>query len=184
MTETERLFVGIAIPPELRGRIEMALQRLPGDFSGRLVPPDNWHITVRFLGDTNAHRKATFGAATAAAVLPPSFPIHLAQWGAFPRPGRGRVLWLGVGDRTGGLQRAFEAVEAAARAAGFPAETRPFAPHLTIARLRTPSDLTASVEALPPVSLAMTVEKLTVFRSVLGAGPPRYVVVRDLPLPD
>ena len=66
------------------------------------------------------------------------------------------------------------AVEEAVEAAGFAPEDRPFRSHMTLSRLRPDQDVTAVLEAVPPVGLAMAVDRVVLYRSHLGRGGPRY----------
>ncbi|HTW86542.1 MAG TPA: RNA 2',3'-cyclic phosphodiesterase [Candidatus Binataceae bacterium] len=102
------------------------------------VRGDKLHLTLRFLGDAVDSRRLPQLAGeleeVAAAAAP--FVIRLRGTGAFPNLDRPRVLWIGLEspELIGFAAR----VEAAAVAGGFDAEPRPYAPHLTIARVREP----------------------------------------------
>ncbi len=66
----------------------------------------------------------------------PPFSLRLTGLGAFPRPGAATVLWVGVEDATGAVERLAAQCEQAARDVGFEPEERPFHPHVTLARIR------------------------------------------------
>src|SRR5690606_558822 len=114
-----------------------AHQTLPG----RVVPPENWHLTLRFLGATPASAAARVVEELEAAPLGAPFEIRLGALGAFPRPARATVLWMGLRAGEGPLGDLAAAVEVAVRRAGIAPEDRPFSPHLTLARLRSPQDV-------------------------------------------
>lgn len=174
-----RLFVGVALPDALRGALHAHLRAALGDsgLPGRPVPPGNWHLTLRFLGDTSAARAAEFLERMRSADLGPCFALEFGGCGAFPRPARASVLWLGIGDGAEPLARLAAAVEEAARLAGFAAENRPFRAHLTLSRLQPPQDVRALLDTIPPFTERMLVAEATLFRSHLVGGPPRYEVV-------
>jgi 2'-5' RNA ligase len=88
------------------------------------------------------------------APLGPRFAVVLGGLGAFPRPRRAGVLWVGVDEGAAELKRVAALVEEAARQAGFPAEKKPFSPHLTIARLHPARDLEETIAAAPALRRA------------------------------
>lgn len=183
MTGTDRLFYGVPLTAETRQRIDAAIRTLPDTFPGRPAPAANWHITLRFLGPTSAAQRVGIETAVEAALLPAPFTIRFTGWGAFPRPSHARVLWIAVEDRDRGLARITGILETAARSEGFAGEDRPYRPHLTIARIRTPADLREILARIAPVSTEMTVDRITLYRSLLGSGPPRYEALSVIPLP-
>jgi 2'-5' RNA ligase len=177
MTEPRvgRLFLGVPLPDDVREALREHLGRaLPGGVPGRAVVPANWHLTLRFLGDTDADRHRALVRALEAAEVGPRFAMVLGGLGAFPHPRRAGVLWVGVDEGADALKRLAAVAEDAARQAGFPAERKPFSPHLTLSRLQPPRDLEAMVAAAPAFARRMEVDAVVLFRSHLGAGPPRY----------
>lgn len=171
----ERLFLGIPLAAEARAALsEQIGELLPSDLPGRPVPPANWHLTLRFLGAAAPDLAARLRAELSSAELGNPFPITFGGLGAFPRVSRARVLWIGVTEGLEPLRQLAGAVEQCARSAGFEREERPFSPHLTLARLREPADLSQLVGTAIPHTVAQTVAEVVLFRSHLGAGPPRY----------
>jgi len=180
---SDRLFLGVALPRPARQRLDDGIgEALGAAPEARRIPPDNWHLTLRFLGATTPRQRTSLERSLESATLPGRFEILITGWGAFPRPAAARVLWLGVRDPAGGLSALHDVAEAAARAAGFEGEDRPYSPHLTIARLRDPHDLRALLPSLPPITIDIVVDRLILFRSILGSGPPIYEPLRELPL--
>ncbi len=178
-----RLFVGIPCPPELRDRLRDHLRAAFGErLPGRAVMPANWHLTLRFLGDTGADRLRSLTNELRCVGGGAPFDLSLAALGAFPRPARASVLWIGVGAAEAELRALAAGVEAAAVRAGFAAEPKPFAPHLTLSRLNPPADLRRVIAAASPFGGRMTVDGFVLFRSHLGAGAPRYERVERFPL--
>ncbi|HEY0152142.1 MAG TPA: RNA 2',3'-cyclic phosphodiesterase [Longimicrobium sp.] len=185
MTEPRvgRLFLGVPLSESLREALGEHLRRaLPGGIPGRPVVPANWHLTLRFLGDTDAEQHRRLVEALEKAPLGPRFSMVLGGLGAFPRPRRAGVLWVGVDEGAAELKRVAALAEDAARQAGFPAEKKPFSPHLTISRLNPPRDVEPVVAAAPAFGGRMEVEGVVLFRSHLGSGPPRYEPLRTFAL--
>lgn len=103
----------------------------------KLVEPHNLHLTLKFLGDVPETilpgLRSALEKATTSVVR---FEISIVGAGAFPRWSAPRVLWLGVED-SGRLADLATAIEKHCVTLGIPPETRPFAPHLTIARVKS-----------------------------------------------
>lgn len=179
-----RLFLGITLPDDTRRALDAGLRAAVGErgLPGRPVPPANWHLTLRFLGETPAAQAERLGAELRAAELGGPFTISLGAFGAYPRPARARVLWVGVGLGAERLAELAAAVEAAARRAGFAAEPRAFRAHLTLSRIQPPRDVRGLLSALLPPELKLQVADVALFRSHLGGGPARYEVIERFAL--
>jgi RNA 2',3'-cyclic 3'-phosphodiesterase len=174
-----RLFVGVAVGEEVRAavararaRIDAGLQQLRGE-PPRLVwvAPQALHLTLRFLGEQPDARAAQLVAAIEAPFPVPPFIVTWHGLGAFPSPRHPRAIWLGVAAgarQLGELER-----EVARRAAGLApdeelSDTRPFHPHLTLARVKTESTRVnwPSILADAAVSdVSSPVTHVTLFRS-------------------
>jgi 2'-5' RNA ligase len=172
-TPAERLFVAVPLAEQAREEIIVRLPPLPG----RLVPPQNWHFTLRFLGDTSARMRDLLVAELGKARFGPAFTISFGGLGAFPRAKRARIVWLGVEDGAERLISVSETVESAVRRAGFPAEERPFKPHLTLSRIEPTRSVAEVLAAHPPLDVHMPVTEVSLVRSTLGKGPAQYQAV-------
>jgi 2'-5' RNA ligase len=154
---TQRLFV--AVDPSARavddlaalvGQLRVSLANGPGH-STRLTKPENWHITVAFLGDVPATR---VGAASDALgeVAAAAEPLRLCVAGGGTFGGRREpILWAGIGGEVDGLRDLARLLQRAMRRARVPVDDRPPRPHLTISRpgQRVPAaDVAADVATL------------------------------------
>jgi len=175
----ERLFLAVPLPEEVRDRIR---QGIPRPLPGLRTRPEQWHLTLRFLGDTEPGRKTLLIGEMEGAALGGTFPLRFGGLGAFPRPERARVLWLGIDRGEAELSRLQERVERITRAAGFPHESRPYHPHLTLSRLRPPSPVADLIERAEGPSVPMEVREVVLYRSHLGEGPARHEALRRFPL--
>lgn len=126
-----RLFVAIDLPEEVRQSVADICRGLAGV---RWLPPEQLHLTLRFVGEADDAVNAAIRKGLAKIASQP-FPLALSGAGCFPSPRRPRVLWVGL---SGGepLMQLQQKVETTVVAAGIPAEERPFSPHITLARLR------------------------------------------------
>lgn len=167
-----RLFLGIPIPEDVRSvlRSHLAGVELPG----RAVPPESWHLTLRFLGDTPPDRLDRLREELRATEVGSRAAVRFGGLGAFPGASRASVLWMGVEEGAEALCALAERLEGAARRAGFPAEGRPFHPHLTLSRIQPPRDVRRLIERVPPLSERMPVDAVLLYLSHLARGPARY----------
>jgi 2'-5' RNA ligase len=179
--ERWRIFCAIELTPEVRARVAehiAALRAAAPRVRASWDRAEKLHITLKFLGEIEQGRvEALSRAAARAATSAPGFDLAIEGAGAFPPRGLARVLWLGVADPSGGLARLQSALEDECATAGFAREERPFHPHLTIARLRSPEGARRLAETHRQAGFkaaGFTVEELTVVRSELGPGGSRY----------
>ena len=155
----------------------LSLHPLPG----RPVPPENWHLTVRFLGNVGEVAGERLAAALDQADLGPAFVIALGGMGAFPRPARATVIWLALDKGRDRLTALNGLAEEAAQGAGLAPEDRPYAPHLTLSRIRPELDVRTDVASYAPVPFQWTAPALVLFESHPGRGGARYERVEEFP---
>jgi len=175
-----RLFVAVWPDDATRRALDgLGVRRAAGL---RVVPPDQWHVTLRFLGEvdpaivpevTTTLASAAAGSAAVVARVGPA-----TGW-----LGRGAVLYVPVG----GLEPLAARVraESAAVVPLSPADEAPFTGHLTLARANRRRRLPAEARrALAGAELAaeFAVEAIDLVESVLGSGGPRYHVRARIPL--
>jgi len=177
-----RLFVAVEIPEQVKDEVEGAFapwrEKLP---KARWAPRENWHVTLKFLGRTWPRLmhwvpEQIEGAARAEA----PFRSRISGIGSFPSARTGRVLWAGFDDEAAvvKLAAAFED----ALIAEFPAEKRPFHPHLTVARSDPPVKLPATFAATPLLTEEWEVDHVVLFRSHLRRPAPWYEPMAIFPL--
>jgi 2'-5' RNA ligase len=131
-----RLFVACPLPDEIRralGAIQDEMRRAGFDRL-RYVRPEGIHLTLKFLGSVEARRVDAIKQALEGAVEPFELRLQLDQLGGFGGP-RIRVVWVGLSGDVDGLTALAARIEDALQPLGFSPEGRPFAPHLTLARV-------------------------------------------------
>ena len=181
--DRHRIFIAVPLAPHVRDAAAQARAPLaPHADRFRWVSPQHLHLTLQFLGDiTTVEVDEAVGAARAAAVSEAPFTIAFAGLGAFPSLTAPRVVWVGVTRGAEHLTALAEALARELRASGLSLDARPFAPHLTLARLRgtgRPPDLRREAGALDRVALGeQTVKELVVVKSVLGPSEPTHTIV-------
>jgi 2'-5' RNA ligase len=122
-----RAFVATEMPP-IEGSLPVGLR-----------PED--HITLHFFEELPIDQVPVVVDAISEAVTGVGpFDMEVRGVGAFPTVQRPRVLWAGVGEGSAALVSVVDRLRGALFSRGFPGEHRPFVPHLTLARMRTPGD--------------------------------------------
>ncbi len=137
---TIRTFIAIELPPTMLEAIARAQDRLRQEAPEglvRWVQPQGIHLTLKFLGDTPTNQVDAIGEALRVACTGHTpFMLSVSGLGCFPDLKRPRVVWAGVDETGGQLKRLQGAVERAIAPLGFPTESRPFNPHLTLGRVK------------------------------------------------
>ena len=172
-----RLFVGLALPEEIRARLAEICAGVPG---ARWVAPENLHITLRFIGEV-AEPDAQALHDALSQIRSPGFSLELAGADMFASGRRVKSLWVAV-TPVPELLLLQERVELATQRAGLTAEGRKFKPHVTLARLKdTPSvrarDFVAQYGLFRAGPLA--VDHFTLFESRLTRHGASYSVLAE-----
>jgi 2'-5' RNA ligase len=143
MADTLRLFVAVLIPEDVRGRLGAAQERLrAAGAEVSWVKPDNIHLTLKFLGDTDPGALPRIQAALRGVGPQGAFRLTLEGLGAFG--GRApRVVWAGVTVGMQPLAGLAGAVDGVLGRVGIAREKRPFAAHATLGRVRSPRNAEA-----------------------------------------
>lgn len=162
----------------------IALAHRLGDLPipGKVVPPENWHLTLRFLGWTEPVAYDLVLASLDQAQRGAPFEIELGGLGAFPRPRRATVTWIAVTKGQARLDELAALSEEAAQTAGFSPEDRPYRAHLTLSRVRPPEDVTGLIESFDSTGIRWRCRSLVVYRSHLSRGGARYEPLETFPL--
>jgi 2'-5' RNA ligase len=136
-----RLFIAIELTDQARAKItelQSRLKSLSPPYAVRWTVPQNIHLTLHFLGNVAADDlEEVAGAVGAAAATCSSFLLNLSNLGCFPNTRRPRIVWIGVSGDTKMLTTLHLALaEQLRQRIGFQPEARPYAPHLTIGRVK------------------------------------------------
>jgi 2'-5' RNA ligase len=183
MSESElgRGFVAAVPPDDVLDAVDAAVSGIELPSTARRTTRPQWHLTLQFLGN-RVDFDAVAGALEALAVRPGT--VCLGAAGAFPSERRGRILWVGVSEGDALLSQLAAAVGALLAPIGYPPEDRRYHAHLTLARLKAPTDLRPTVAALGPgpVGRAFPVEEVVLFQSKTGRSGAEYTARARFPL--
>ncbi|MBN2160749.1 MAG: RNA 2',3'-cyclic phosphodiesterase [Spirochaetes bacterium] len=152
----------------------------------KTVSPENFHITLKFLGETGA--EISRGLLDDFKRIDPGIPPQafiLRGLGTFPDERRARVIWCGLDMDTDGILRLQKIVEELCKNYGFKKEDRPFKPHLTLARVRDrmkmPPSLAEYVRANTRTPYGeSSFNRIVLFRSELRREGPLYTALTEI----
>lgn len=182
-----RVFVAIELSREAREELSMLQSSLKKtDADVKWVDPANIHLTLRFLGDTDAGIIPSVKAALAdAASGSKPFVIRLEGVGAFPCLSSPRVVWAGLSDGVRESTALYASISSQLAQLGIPREERKFSPHITIGRVRNSSGRNIDVlkKALETstfsASSKTSADRVILFGSKLSAGGPIYTPLSE-----
>ncbi len=180
-----RLFVAVDLPDPLVAALARLIDRLRPTARIRWSPPENLHITTKFIGEWPEPRLGEVESALAALPRREPFEIQVRGLGFFPNPHHPRVFWAAVHAPAALGELARQTDDAVARL-GVERESRAFSPHLTLARIKEPvpmQPLREAIAALPDTDFgAFTVDRFYLYRSQLHPGGSIYSRLKEFPL--
>lgn len=170
----------------MRARLAAAVERLrPLARDVAWVARDNVHLTLKFLGNVpTARLGAVEHALAVVAASQPAFDLVVEGLGAFPSRTRPRVLWAGVSAGAAELTALAARLDEALAGLGFARETRPFAAHATLGRVREPRRqprLAAALDVSDDFG-RQRVSHVSLMRSQLSPRGARYTELAAPPL--
>lgn len=181
-----RLFVGLDLPDNIKSNLGTLVDSLRPTAKMRWSPVANLHITTKFIGEWPDDRLDEMKAALSTVKGIAPFSIAIRGLGWFPNPHRPRVFWAAV-RAPEQLTQLATATEDAAFSLSVAKETRPYSPHLTLARMPEPAvDLAAmrrAVAALPSDDFgAFDATAFHLYLSKMGPGGSVYTKLATFPL--
>ncbi|MFC7678299.1 RNA 2',3'-cyclic phosphodiesterase [Paenibacillus sp. GCM10028914] len=176
-----RLFIAVPLPEVVSNSIIRWRKELGEQMSFRKwVHPQDYHITVQFLGDTQAGSVETV-LSSLQAVAAEQKPIELILQGAgvFGLSSSPRILWAGIAGEREELENLQQRVVMAMEPLGFIPEDRPYRPHITVARKFTGGNISTVLLNTGPESVIWKADRLVLFRTNMHSSP-MYEVLGEL----
>ena len=192
-TDDVRSFVAVELPEEARDHIRAVVGRLRDHVASpdiKWVAAANVHLTLKFLGQVPSDRiQDVQSRLTNACAASPSLRFAVDTLGGFPSIESPRVIWAGLSGDIEPVTDLARRIDEALAELGFPRETRPFTPHLTLARVRQEaSSRTRSAagmairECRNVTGVAFEADGISLMRSQLTPGGAVYNRIALIPL--
>lgn len=162
--------------------IMASLVSIGGDL--KPVERENIHLTLKFLGNVSPTKLDEVKSALAQVSFSP-FSLEIRGAGAFPNLKRMNVIWVGIEEGWSQVELIYEQTEKLLHQLGFSRETRPFSPHITVARVksgRKRDEIAAFMGHLTHESFGtFSVESVRLKQSVLSPSGPKYSTLFEVP---
>ena len=185
-----RLFLAIELPDDVRQHLATwGCSHVPAvhtylkqrQINARLsvTPPQNLHVTLKFLGEVEQSGIKPLCDALGSVRLEVASPVRPGHLELLPHRGPVRIVAVGLDGDVGRLERLYREVDDACEREGLAAERRPYLPHVTLARARDPLPAERRDRLREMMDRGFPgpdfdVRGFTLFESRLGAGPPQY----------
>ena len=163
-----RLFVAIKIPDDVKKRLEGAGAPLKGVLGVRMMPMENLHLTMKFIGEVDGGKAKEIEAALSQVKFSP-FSVELSGAGAYPSMKLPRAIW--VGGKSPGAEELARKIDDALLPLGIGKEK--FSVHLTVARSQGGVDIRKFVEKTGEVGL-FEVKSFSLMKSMLSPSGAAY----------
>jgi 2'-5' RNA ligase len=183
-----RAFIAITPPATIQQTVTEVREVFQhSNLPWRWVRAEHIHLTLKFFGNVPTERVAAIiQAMERASRGQTAFPLRATSLGCFPHASRPRVLWIGLDDPSQALVPLYERLTSAGISLGFPAEGRPFHPHLTLARVQ---NIGHSNQLLPILYRYQNrcfgeflVTRLNLYKSQLDRRGTTYTILRSTAL--
>ena len=138
--DTVRMFVAIPLPDPVKGFLaDIQTELKSAGLIAAWPAPDNFHLTLKFLGPIPRNKLRSMPSAMAAmSGIYPELSLVVKGMGVFPNVQNARIIWSGIQGQTRQLNRLVTDLDTALQTIGIPGQSRPFFPHITLARIRKP----------------------------------------------
>jgi 2'-5' RNA ligase len=182
-----RLFIAAKIPKPIQDELgEFVDQFLQFPGKVKWVEPNNMHLTLKFLGETDPRiLEPLKDSLTKSSTNFGKIDLALSGCGAFPNLRKPRVFWVGIIDDKKRLRPLADQVDSVVAEFGFEREQRPFSPHLTLGRVKDEGRLDLLTDTFGKASFspqAFTVESIYLIESHLKPTGPVYKELAEFKL--
>lgn len=171
-----RLFIAIDVPADIRLALAEAVRSF-GAAGFRWSKPENYHLTLAFLGDADPELVVPALAASTPTGVP--LDIEVVGWGAFPKAAGARVFWAGVQGGEALIDLAGR-VRSACRSVAPEMDMKVYSPHLTLGRAQAPVDVRQLNVEMP--SMQWSVDRYGLIESRLSPRGAGYTTLGEFPI--
>lgn len=180
-----RLFVALDLPDEVRSALSELITKLkPLSRGARWVPPESLHVTLKFIGWIGDDKLQPTQEILASIRSSQPVELNFRGSGFFPNERRPRVFWCGL-EASPNLAEIAAALETALVPLGIEADTRPYTPHLTLARFKSSEGVAALVKAAGSLKMrdfgGTTATNFHLYESLLKSSGAQYNRLASFP---
>lgn len=177
-----RLFVALLFPERIKNALGELIDDLRPHAQGiKWVEPKNIHLTLKFIGEVPEKKVDTIcGALETVLAGQKKFEGQIAGCGGFPNLRNPRVLWVGLSGADPAVEMARE-IDHKLVPAGIESEKRALSPHLTLGRIKKPSNLTALASRMESLNFdagSVILDRVALVKSSLTPSGPIYENIR------
>lgn len=178
-----RTFIALELPVEIRAKLAhvTGILERSGIFQGSFVGKDNFHLTVKFLGEVSEERLEVIKSALSNVNLPP-FLVKVENIRFFPSQDYIKIIWTGITGNE--IKPLCDRVNEQLVNIGFPQDTKLFQAHITLARISGVKDKSLLQKKLASVHFApieFKVSELAIFKSELTSRGAVYKKLASIP---
>lgn len=178
-----RLFIAVNLSKELVDKIKEIQKALIHSGEGiKWVPPENVHITLKFLGAIPIDKVLSIAnAVKTISAKQKVFSINIKELGCFPGRKNPKIIWIGIREEKKNMVNLARQIDNEMGKLGFPKEERDFKAHLTIGRVKRLKDkqaLNAAFDKFCNCDFGkMEVKYISLIQSQLGREGPKYTTL-------
>lgn len=182
--ETTRCFLAIPINEELKEKIVEIQKKLAlSGTDAKFVEKENFHFNLKFFGYlTNPEIEKISSVIENVIKNEKQFEIEISGIGTFPSPNSIRVVWLGISKGREQIVQLANNLENAFSKIGIEQENRPFEPHLTLCRIRSPKNIEALKKIIKEeqnINIGkMKISQIILYKSILSKKGPTYTELK------
>jgi len=184
-----RLFIAVPVPKAIKENISKLQADLKELISGkkiRWVNPENIHLTLKFLGETDPSKIEKIKKIIAESIEKLSeFDVSIAAGGVFPSKSRPRVLWVGCIDKNENIINIKNKLDKKLKPLGYEIEKKKFTAHLTLGRVKNPNSISRCIEKLVSGETnfgKLQVQEIQLIVSILSPKGAQYRIVESIKL--
>ncbi len=180
-----RLFVSIELPDEVRNSLRRAQEQLAEMVKAKWTPVDQFHITLKFLGETPDPHLPKIIEELRGVRFDEALALQTAGLVCFPPHGPIRIIAAAMKDEGGLCAELQSEIDQACHAAGFPLEGRRWRPHVTIGRVkdRSATGARSAVTSASLLCISSEIHEFYLMESRLDQDGPNYTRVATFPPP-
>jgi RNA 2',3'-cyclic 3'-phosphodiesterase len=186
-----RIFIAIALPKKVRKELSALQDRLKKSNTDiKWVKPENIHLTLQFLGNVKENRLAQIIQYLVQATEKHNhFYLSVKTLRVLPKLDYPRIIWVGINDEKQACKALQKSITENMEKLGFKKDGRAFLPHITLGRVRSDNNKETLIGLIKnekdfSIKAKISVNKITLFYSLITQQGPVYSILEEFPLPE